>query len=171
MNATKGILTQNCLLMGILCHVYRNPRVIQILQLLFYQVFKSGGDICYFLVELLGQLFLEWDGFLKPPVWSNLMFIQSFWPLKHLMLNSEPYFLNWEMMLWSIYFQLMHAPCKAIISVAVARVDGCSSPSTSNGYSGSSSSDSDSGNSSDGESEGASSIFAMALLKIVIVVL
>ena len=59
-------------------YVTKSKSVIQILQLLYCHVFKSGGDICYFLVELLGQLLLEWDGSLKPPVWSNLMFIQSF---------------------------------------------------------------------------------------------
>ena len=74
-------------------------------------------------------------------------------------------------MLWSIYFQLMCAPCKTIILVSGSRVDGCSSPSTSNGDLGSSSSDSDLDTSSDGELEGAFSILGMALLKVVIKVL
>ena len=65
----------------------------------------------------------------------------------------------------------MRAPCKAIILVSVSRVDGRSSLSTSNGDSGSSLSDSDPGTSSDGESGGVSSILAMALLKIVNMVL
>ena len=65
----------------------------------------------------------------------------------------------------------MRAPCKAIILVSASRVDGRSSLSTSNGDLGSSSSDSDPGTSSDGESEGVSSILAMALLKIVNMVL
>ena len=65
----------------------------------------------------------------------------------------------------------MCAPCKAIILVSVSRVDGCSSPSTSNGDLGSSSSDSDSDTSLDGELEGASSNLGMALLKVVIKVL
>ena len=69
------------------------------------------------------------------------------------------------MMLWSIYFQLMCA------LVSGSRVDGCSSPSTSNGDLGSSSSDSDLDTSSDGELEGAFSILGMALLKVVIKVL
>ena len=74
-------------------------------------------------------------------------------------------------MLWSIYFQVMCAPWKAIVLVSVSRVDGCSSLSTSNGDLGSSSSDSNSDTSSDGELEGASSILGMALLKVVIKVL
>ena len=65
----------------------------------------------------------------------------------------------------------MRAPCKAIILVSVSRVDGRSSLTTSNGDSGSSLSDSDPGTSSDGESGGVSSILAMALLKIVNMVL
>ena len=74
-------------------------------------------------------------------------------------------------MLWNIYFQLIRAPCKVIILVSDLRVNGCTNSNTSNGDSGSSSSDSDSNTSSDGESEGVSSILAMALLKIVTVVL
>ena len=72
------------------------------------------------------------------------------------------------MMLWNIYFQLIRAPCKAIISVSDSRVNGCSN---SNGDLGSPSSDLDSNTSSNGESEGVSSILAMTLLKIVTVVL
>ena len=75
------------------------------------------------------------------------------------------------MMLWNIYFQLIRAPCKAIISVSDSRVNGCSNSSTSNGDLGSPSSDLDSNTSSNGESEGVSSILAMTLLKIVTVVL
>ena len=74
-------------------------------------------------------------------------------------------------MMWNIYFQLIRAPYKAVISVSDSRVNRCSNSCTSNGLSGSLSSDSDSDTSSDGESEGASSILAMDLLKIVTVVL
>ena len=73
--------------------ISKSERVIQILQLPCYHVLESGGNTCCFLfsffwVELLGQLFLEWNGSPKPSVWSNLMLIQSFWPSKLLMLNS-----------------------------------------------------------------------------------
>ncbi|KAL6338672.1 hypothetical protein AAG906_021489 [Vitis piasezkii] len=105
----KGNIDTKLFIDGNTLPATKSKSVIQILQLLYFHVFKSGGDICYFL--------------------------------------------------------LMCAPCKAIILVSVSRVDGCSSPSTSNGDLGSSSSDSDSDTSSDGELEGASSILGMALLK------